>query len=318
MTLRRTAIAVVVLLLGLMVASGSALAAPRPDEYILPGDEVFPEGIAFQRSTGNFFVSSTTDGTIFRGHVRQPEAEVFLPGGEDGRTTAIGLDVDDKKDRLFIAGGGTGQVFVYDIRSGEVLAALQAFDPATGPTFINDVVVTRSGDAFFTDSMNPVIYRVFKGKRGKYVVEDWLDLTGTPIEFVEGFNLNGIVATPNGKYLVVIQSNVGKLFRIEIATREIIEIDTGDAELTAGDGIVLQGRTLYVVRNALGEIAVLQLSGRLERGVLVHTITDPSFRFPTTADIARGRLLVVNSQFDRQATGNPVLPFTVSSVELWP
>ncbi len=49
-----------------------------PDRYILPGNAVFPEGIAYQPRTGDFFVSSTTDGTIFRGNLRDKLARVFL------------------------------------------------------------------------------------------------------------------------------------------------------------------------------------------------------------------------------------------------
>jgi sugar lactone lactonase YvrE len=318
MTFRRPVFAAVVLLLGVMLASNSALAAPRPNEYILPGDEVFPEGIAFEQSTGYFFVSSTTDGTIFRGHVSEPVADIFLPGNEDGRVIAVGLAVDDM-GRLFIAGGPTGMVFVYNSATGDLLAALHATDPADGPTFVNDVVVTRSGDAFFTDSMNPVLYRVFQDASGDYVVEEWLELDGTAIEFQPGFNINGIVVTQNDRYLIVVQSNTGQLFRIEIATRDIVEIDTGGAALTAGDGLVLQGRTLYVVRNALGEIVLMQLTGQLTSGTQTGTITDPSFGFPTTAAMARGRLLVVNSQFDARSAGvPPELPFTVSSVKMRP
>jgi hypothetical protein len=44
-------------------------------------------------------------------------------------------------------------------------------------------------------------------------------------------------------------------------------------------------------------------------------ITDASLRFPTTIALNGGRLLVVNSQFDKQGPGlTPELPFTVSSV----
>ena len=41
-------------------------------------------------------------------------------------------------------------------------------------------------------------------------------------------------------------------------------------------------------------------------------MSDPSFAFPTTAALARGRLLVVNSQFNQRS--NPQ-PFTVTSLE---
>ena len=48
---------------------------------------------------------------------------------------------------------------------------------------------------------------------------------------------------------------------------------------------------------------------------MVARTGDPSFRFPTTVEAARGRLLVVNSQFNRRGPGlAPELPFTVSVV----
>lgn len=293
-------------------ATASQRGAAFPEEYILPGDAVYPEGIAYQPSTQNFFVSSTTDGTIFRGHLKQEMTEVFLPGGEDGRTTAIGLAVD-KRGRLFIAGGATGKAFVYDTASG---ALLGAFDNDLDATFVNDVAVARDGSAYLTDSVAPYIYKISTQPDGSLSFDVWLDLTGTPIVYQQGFNLNGIVVSANDRYLVVVQSNTGKLFRIEIATRQVYEIDLGGATLTSGDGLVLLGHRLYVVRNSLGEIAVVQLAGAFVSGTVIDTITDPSFAFPTTAARALNRLLVVNSQFDKRSTGDPDLPFTVSSVPL--
>src|SRR5215213_2876530 len=96
--------------LGAEVNSGSM-------RYTLPGNAVFPEGIAYQPSSGAYFVSSNTDGTIYRGTLREPAATVFLPPGGDGRTTAIGLKVDNR-GRLFVSGAATGQMFVYDATTG--------------------------------------------------------------------------------------------------------------------------------------------------------------------------------------------------------
>src|SRR5688572_17332202 len=109
---KRIVVVAALALLPILLAVGSAAsptgyAAPRPSEYILPGETVFPEGVAFDQRTGFFYVSSTTDGTIFRGELSEEMTSVFLPGGQDGRTTAVGLKVDDQ-GRLFIAGGGTG------------------------------------------------------------------------------------------------------------------------------------------------------------------------------------------------------------------
>lgn len=77
--------AAVVLLLG---ASASAAV---PSEYVLPGDTVFPEGVATRPGTDQFFVSSTTDGTVFRGTLGRERARMFLAPGARGRTNAVGL-----------------------------------------------------------------------------------------------------------------------------------------------------------------------------------------------------------------------------------
>lgn len=280
--------------------------------YVLPGDAVFPEGIAYQRSTGQFYVSSTTDGTIFRGDLDEEVAEVFLPGGQDGRTTAVGLKVD-REGRLFIAGGNLGQVFIYDTATGGLLAALSNGLPRTA-TFVNDVALARDGTAYVTDSVSPYLYRVRENADGQFELERFIDFTGTALQYQTGFNLNGIAVSQNDKYLIVVQSNTGRLFRIEIATKEVTPIDLGGATLTAGDGILLRGRTLYVVRNSFNLIVELKLSGDLTRAVIVSETTDPSFITPTTIAEAHGRLLVVNSQFNNRG-GTPVLPFTVSTIK---
>jgi len=285
------------------------------ERYILPGDTVFPEGIAYQPTTGDFFVSSTTDGTIFRGNVQSESADVFLPGGTDGRTTAIGLKVDDYQDRLFVAGGNTGQIFVYDTDSGQLLSK---FNNQKTSTFINDAAISPNGDAYFTDSSDPILYKVSTNEADELEFSAWLDLTGTAIVYQSGFNLNGIAATNNGKYLIVVQTNTGKLFRIDIASKQVTEIDLGGATLTNGDGILLsRRRILYVVRNQNELIVKVQLSEDFSRGTVISSTTDPSFAYPTTIAQARKRLLVVNSQFDKRGAGlTPELPFTVSSISL--
>ena len=287
--------------------SGGAL----PTQYVIPGSAVFPEGIAYDQRTQTVFVSSTTNGAIYRGDAGDETLTLFLPGGADGRTTAIGLEVDDE-GHLWVAGGGTGFVFVYDAVSGALIARLSG---GSSPTFINDIAVDRNGVGYITDSMSPVIYRVVPNGAGGYTLERWLPLAGTPIMYTAGFNLNGIVISPNGRYLYVVQTNTGRLFRIEIATKEIVQLDTGGALFPNGDGLWLHGNSLYVLQNQQELISELRLQQNQAEATLVSQTTDPSFMFPTSLVIARGRMLVVNSQFNRRAPGmSPVLPFTVSVV----
>ena len=310
---------------GLMVGAGPATAqarhAARPIvTFAIPGDAVFPEGVASDPRTGFFYVSSSADGTIFRGREGRDTMEVFLPGGADGRTSATGLKVDHQ-GRLYVSGAATGQMWVYDTRTRGLI---RHFDTGLrANTFINDVTVTPNGDAFFTDSVTPVLYRVpaaaVRHPSAEVAApERFLDFTGTAVEYQPGFNLNGIWTAPGGRRLVTVQSNTGKLFRIDVAGRGVAEIPVAGGPLTNGDGILLDGSKLFVARNANQLIVTVALDPRLREGRVVAEFTDPALHTPTTLALtAEARMLVVNSQFDRRGPGLvPDLPFTVASVPL--
>jgi Cu-Zn family superoxide dismutase len=304
--------AMLAVLVGLVPAA-SVGAAPRPSSYTLPGSAVFPEGVAYQPTTGNFFVSSTTDGSILRGNVMEPAAAPFI-AGPGTQFSAVGVKVDDAA-RLIVAGGMTGEVRVYDAATGSLI---RTFTTGTGG-FLNDIAVAKNGDLFVTDSFRPVLWRVPASEihaGAAEPAEAWLDLTGT-IPYTAGqFNVNGIVATENGKHLVVAQSFTSELFRIDVASKAVTEVDLG-GEAVAGDGLALLGRILYAGEPFLHQIAKVSLSGDLSTGTVLSRTTDPSFLTPTTLAVAAGRLLVVNSQFERLFGGlSPILPFTISSIPL--
>jgi Cu-Zn family superoxide dismutase len=287
-----------------------AMEAGEPTSYALPGEAVFPEGVAYNPASGLFYVGSTTDGAIFEGDVASGEVTVFSEGGADGRTTAIGMKVDDQ-GQLWVAGGGTGQMFVYNTADGSLIANFTT--PEAEATFINDVIVTPSG-AYFTDSFRPFLFRATDTSGGQ--LEPWIDFTGSALEYAEGFNLNGIVATEDGSSLITVHSGRGELYRIDIETQEVTQIDLGDATVTAGDGILLVGNTLYVSRNSAGEIVPVELSEDLSQGTVGTGFSDPSLIYPTTiAAVGDGTLLVVNSQFNNRE-GTPVLPFSVSQIPI--
>ena len=295
-------------------ASGS-YAGPKgaPRTIAIPGDTVFPEGVGEWPGTRRFFVSSNSDGAIFLGSLKRPQAELFLPGGADGRTSATGVEVDAKRGRLFVAGAATGRVFVYDAHDGTLL---RRFETGSGG-FLNDVALTPSGDAYVTDSLRPVLWRlsakdIAAGVGGTTQLKPFLDLTSI-VPYEDGFNLNGLVSTSDGRYLLAIQSNTGQLHRIDPVAGTAQAVDLGGETLLNGDGLALAGHTLYVVRNRDELLVTVRLSKDLSSGRIVDSATDPSFMFPTTVALSKGKLLVVNSQFDRRTAGQPPeLPFTVS------
>jgi hypothetical protein len=160
-------------------------------------------------------------------------------------------------------------------------------------------VVTRKA-AYFTDSNRAVIYKLPLWWHGWPATTAQVVPLSGDFQLVPGFNLNGIEATHWA--LISVQSATGKLFRINPWTGVATEIDLGGLALTNGDGLLLKGRTLYVVRNQLNQIAVLRLSWHLTSARLVRTITDPAFDVPTTVDDFGRYLYVVNARFGTTPT----------------
>jgi sugar lactone lactonase YvrE len=282
-----------------LLATAAPLAAERPfPETVALPNGFAPEGIAVGRGD-TFYVGSIPTGAIYRGSLRTGEGAVLVPAAP-GRQ-AIGLAVDER-NRVFAAGGPTGRAFVYDGATGALLAE---YGLAAGPaTFVNDVVVTRDG-AYLTDSFQQVLYRIPIAPNGTLgAAAETIPLTGD-IAYTGGFNANGIDATPDGKTLVLVQSNTGLLFRVDPATGVTQEIDLGGDTVTAGDGILLDGRTLYVVRNQQNRIAVVRLAPDLSSGRLVTHLTNAVFDVPTTIAEHGNRLYAVNARF-----GTPVTPDT--------
>jgi sugar lactone lactonase YvrE len=283
--------------------------------YVLPGNALFPEGMGYDRQTGDFYTGSVTDGTIVRGNVQDPQAQVFSPAGADGRTSALGMRTD--RSRLYVAGGASGTVWIYDKSSGAFIAKVSNGLPSTGTT-LNDLAVTRSG-VFVTDSLSPTLWRLTWGSDGKPALEKWLDFTGTAFHYTTGFNADGIQATPDGRFLIVGALNTGKLYRIDIATKAVVEINTGGADLTNADGIELVGHDLYVARNVNNQIVTLELADDWTSADVDTITTSPHFDFTVAVAAVGSRLLVLNSQFEHLGFGGgtpspPTLPFTITSI----
>lgn len=277
--------------------------------FIIPGDAVFPEGVSYDEATGKFYIGSTTDGTLYVGDVNGDlEMTVFSEAGADGRTTAVGTKVDDE-GRLWVAGGGTGQLFVYDTADGSHIATITT--PASDNTFINDLAITDSG-VYFTDSFRPILWHVTDIDQGEATA--WLDFTGTALTYVDGFNLNGIIPAGESNSLIVVHSGEGALYAIDIDTQEVTPIDTGATPLTAGDGLALIDNTIYVTRNSFGEIVPLELAADLSTATGGTAITSDLFGYPTTIAFTGDSFLVANSQFNNR--GAPNLPFTVAQIPL--
>ena len=281
-------------------ATASEGAAIAPEAIVLPG-ATSAEGIAHGEGS-TFYAGDLFAGDVFRGDLEKGTAELFIDAPE-GRW-AVGMDADTRHDLLYVAGGGTGQAYVYDLRTGATIATYQ-FAPPSPPdadpptTVVNDVTVTEAG-AWFTESRRGVLYLVPIDRHGRPGAEfSTLTLRGPAAATPGPFNLNGIAAVRHGGTLVVAHGANGALYTVDPTTGDSARI-TGVSVPTV-DGIVLDGRQLWAVQNS-NQVTEVRLSEDLTAGSVVEVITSDLFQVPATAIRHDGRLAVVNAKFD---TGIP-------------
>jgi sugar lactone lactonase YvrE len=286
------------LLIALVAAAAITASAAAGTQQAFPSridlpDGFQPEGIAI--GGAQFFAGSIPTGAVVRGSLRTGQSDPDFVPAQPGRA-AIGMKVD--RGRLFVAGGPTGDAYVYNATTG---ATITSYDFASAPTFVNDVVVTKRA-AWFTDSMKAALYRVPLGPGGRPGTSFQTVTLMPPFVQQTGFNTNGIDATANGKTLVIVQSNTGKLFTVTAAgvTRGIVL--AGGESVPNGDGILLDGKRLYVVQNQLNQVAKIQLAANLRSGRVLTRIENDDFDVPTTIAEHGSRLYAVNARFGTPAT----------------
>jgi sugar lactone lactonase YvrE len=284
------------------VSASPASGRPGVDSIVLPG-ATSAEGIAVG-SGSTFYAGDLFAGDIYRGDLRRGTASLFIdaPAGR----MAVGMSVDQRHGLLIVAGGFTGQGYIYDIASGATVAGYQLGDPSAG-SVINDVALTRSG-AWFTDSTAARLSFVPIGRGGVPGPARTLALTGPAAELSGAFNLNGIVVTPDGSTLIVAHSTNAALYTVDPTTGASAEIS--GVHVPNVDGIVLSAGRLWAVQGFDNQISVIDLSPDLTSGVVTKVITSDLFQVPSTAARHGSELAVVNAKFD---TG---IPPTADSYEV--
>ena len=275
-----------------------------------------PEGVAWDHRSRAFFTGITSSGVIYRGTLGSSAVVPYItPAPAAAGNAAVGMKVSH--GRLFVAGGPTGSIYVYDIATKALLAR---FETGAGG-FLNDLVVTRRGDVYVTDSFRSTIWHVSPAMLAAG--------TGTPeavslapevvIPAVPGtFRLNGIVARHGGRELIVVDSTAGALYRIFInptdtAARRVSTIDA--PALPGGDGMILDRGRLVVVQGSTaahpnGSLSFLKRKHHDSRARLDRVRSDPSLHGPSTVARARHTYLVVNADFAGAASP----PFTISGL----
>ncbi|GIM93001.1 hypothetical protein Ato02nite_047940 [Paractinoplanes toevensis] len=268
------------------IATYSVVGVPRV--IGLPG-ATSAEGVAAGAGP-TFYATDLFNGDIFRGDIRSGAVEKFIDAPDGSQ--AAGLKADVRHGLLFVAGSFSGQAYVYNLRTGALLATYQL---APDGDLINDVAVTAEG-AWLTDSAEAKLFFIPVDGHGRLGAARTLMVTGPAADTSGTVNLNGIVAAPDGRTLIVAHTPTGRLYRVNPATGASDEIQGIDVPNV--DGLVLDGHRLWAVRAADNLIVRFQLNSSLTQGVQTKVISSPAFGFPTTAALFGDRLAAVNAHFE--------------------
>lgn len=288
------------------------------DEYILQSPMSVPEGVAFDSKTGRFFATGLLSGAVTAVDAATGEERPFyMPTGQPQQLS--GVKVDEVRRRLWVCASEIqrmwGGLLVFDVDTGAQLGSFEL----SRAGICNDVALDAAGVAYVTDSFQPVIYRVDlqAGSVGEFVRDPQMAAPQGAM------GLNGIVVTPDDRFVIGGFSTPSKLFIVPRAGGEVREISLsgdpfavpGDFQFAGADGIVFVGDALYVINNG-GVQQVTFTAEDYAAGVVKNrAVREPGL---STATVAGGELYVIKSEVVRMMhlRQAPDLPFKIYRVPL--
>lgn len=230
-----------------------------PDLIEVERQGLMPEGIEYDTQGERFLLGSLSGGTIFA----VTDDGTITPFIEDADLhSSVGIEIDEDNHRLLVCNSmaevfsenslqGEISLAAYDLETGErlFLVDLTALYPE-GRHFANDVAVDTEGNAYVTDTMSPVIYKVTPEGEASIFLED--DRFA-----VSPFGLNGIVFHPDG-YLLVSEMGAATIYKIPLDDPASLS-EVGLEDFIIADGMVLHPNgDLIAVNGATGEIEALR------------------------------------------------------------
>ncbi|WP_413751784.1 superoxide dismutase [Streptomyces sp. R-74717] len=280
----------------------------------LPGSQAYPESMATDPRTGDLYVTSFSTGAVYRAPADQREATVFLPQGTDGRTQAMGTEVDTH-GRLWV--NDADGVSVYDTANSRRLARF--LSPTPGKSLLDDIDLTPDGTAYVTDSLLQLVYRLPAttiedtiASGGTATLTTGFDLNDVVAPHPEGaITLNGIESDATGTYLITADMASGDLFRLEPATGGVRKLTVTGGSPISADGLLWEKDQLWAVQFGSDGISRLTLSADRTSASVASHVTDPALEHPTALIRKGASLHVLRSQFGSATLD---LPFSVARV----
>ena len=285
------------------LATGGPLPAARGESpglelyATIPEPDLIPEGIAFDAAARTLYVSSIRKRKIV---ALSPDGKArdFVGPRQDGLWSVLGMKVDPEHRTLLACSEADGPgmegfspgdlgksaVFEFDLATGKVVHVFRA--PVGGPHLFNDLVFTRNGILYVSDSKEGTVWRIDRrsGRVARF---------GAAGRFVYP---NGIAIDPGERTLFVADDH--SIYGIDLASGTKRELaHSPRTKLGQADGLYFDGGALVAIQNGDPPIRVVRfsLSKGLERvtGEMVLASADPRLPEPTTGAIAGDRMYLV-------------------------
>ncbi|KAL8112247.1 hypothetical protein AgCh_019807 [Apium graveolens] len=211
---------------------------------------LYPESFAWDPSSQHFIIGSLRRPTLQSVSDAAVVDTLISDTSLPPNSAFLGLAVDTYFRRIVVAvhSPSSPAVAAYNLRTGDrIFLTLLPDSNATSTTAgANDVAVDFSGNAYVTNSASNLIYKV--NKDGEYSV-----LSRSPIFSQSAVDpntpysscgLNGVVYISKG-YLLVVQSNTGKMFKVNVddgSARTVLlnkPLNGADGMAVRRDGVVV-------------------------------------------------------------------------------
>jgi sugar lactone lactonase YvrE len=302
--------------LGLIAGLALAGCGSDPPSFItLPGDRLFPEGIA-RGPDGELYVGSLALGEVLRVDPDRGTAESIIAAPTAAPRATGGLQVDTAGATLVACYsdfmGAPAALRTFTLPDGAE-AASYSMEPGS---LCNDLTFDRRGDVLATDSFGDRIYR---HRTGSAALETWSadPLFAAPDPAI---GLNGI-AWDGASTVYVVRFDAGKLLRVPITADGSAGAASSIAvepPLEEPDGLTRISATSYLVVEGVGRLSRLDVD--VDGAVAHKRVLADDLDQPTTVAIVDDAAWVVEGQIPRfianPAMPAPQLPFKLRRVAL--
>lgn len=264
--------------------------------------DLIPEGIAYDKVSGNFYIGSINKSKIVKIDAQNMVSD-FVKTGTYGNWAYIGMKVDPEKNVLWTCrnqmipdadSAGYGGIFKYDLSNGTLIKKY-IVNKTEKSHLLNDIAIHQQ-NVYISDSEGG----------GIFVIRPNTDILEQFIAVNTFIYPNGITTSPDGQNLIV--ATARGLQRVHLETRETFPLPFPSYYIVGIDGLYTYKDNLIGIQNSLypESINKFKLNTNADEisGIEILSYNEPVFTKVTTGAIKNNYFyFIANSHIDQLQDG---------------